>query len=183
MIQTHIKLNLASWNVRTMLDRSHTERPERRSAIISRVLSNYQIDIAALVAHSGEIKFAERGCICEEGEYAIHWSEKLSSKRSRSGVGLAISNNITSRLCEDPKTVSDRVMTFRLPLSHDRYCTNLSIYAPTMTNTSESMDGFYDELSQTLRGIAISNDIIIMGDFNARVGDDFSTWKNVIMSW
>jgi len=47
-VQPHIKLNLASWNIRTMLDHSHDERPERRSAIISKVLSNYQIDIAAL---------------------------------------------------------------------------------------------------------------------------------------
>jgi len=49
-----------------------------------------------------------------------------------------------------------------------------------MTNTPESIDGFYDQLNQTLKDIHISDKIIIMGDFNARVGDDFSTWKNFI---
>ena len=49
-----------------------------------------------------------------------------------------------------------------------------------MTNTPESIDGFYHQLSQTLRGIPFSDKIILMGEFNARVGDDFSTWKNVI---
>ena len=175
-VQTHIKLNLASWNIRTMLDRTYTERPERRSAIISKVLSNYQIDIAAL----SEVRFAESGCIREESGYTIYWSGKPSSERSESGVGLAINNNIIPKLCEDPKPVSDRIMTLRLPLTHKRYCTIISIYAPTMTNTPESIDGFYDQLSQTLRGIPFSDKIILMGDFNARVGDDFSTWKNVI---
>ena len=143
------------------------------------MLSNYQIDIAAL----REVRFAERGCIREESEYTINWSRKPSSERSRSGVELAISNNTTSRLSEDHHTVSDRIMTLRLPLRHDRYCSKVSIYAPTMTNTMESMDGFYDELSQILRGILISGKILLMGDFNARAGDDFSTWKNGIMSW
>jgi len=49
-----------------------------------------------------------------------------------------------------------------------------------MTNAPGSIDGFYDQLNQTLRDIHISDKIILMGDFNARVGDDFSTWKNVI---
>ena len=42
------KLNFASWNIRTMLDRENTERPERRSAIISSELQKYGISIAAL---------------------------------------------------------------------------------------------------------------------------------------
>jgi len=156
-----------------MLDRSHAERPERRSAIISKVLSNYQIDIAAL----SEVRFAESGCIPEESVYTIYWSGKPSSEKSESGVGLAISNNIASKLFEDPKPVNDRIMTLRLPLEHDRYCTILTIYAPTTTNAPGNIDGFYDQLNQTLRDIHISDKIILMGDFNAQVGDDFSTWE------
>jgi len=59
-------------------------------------------------------------------------------------------------------------------------CTIATIYAPTKTNTPGSIDGFYNLLNQTLRNIHISEKIILMGDFNGRVGDDFSTWKNVI---
>jgi len=76
------------------------------------------------------------------------------------------------------KPVNDRIMTLRLPLKHDRYCTIVTIYAPTMTNTPGSIDGFYEQLNQTLRDIHISDKIILMGDFKARVGDNFSTWKN-----
>jgi len=140
------------------------------------VLSNYQIDIAAL----SEVRFAESGCIHEESRYTIYWSGKPSSEKSESGVGLAISNNITSKLYEDPKPVNVRIMTLRLPLKHDRYCTIVTIYAPTMTNAPGSIDGFYDQVNQTLRDIHIFEKIILMIDFNARVGDNFSTWNNVI---
>ena len=44
-----IQMNFAAWNIRTMLDRDEASRPERRSAIISRELSKYNMDIAALV--------------------------------------------------------------------------------------------------------------------------------------
>jgi len=49
-----------------------------------------------------------------------------------------------------------------------------------MTKTPGSIDGFYDQLNQTLRDIHISDKIILMGDFDARVGDNFSTSKIVI---
>ena len=175
-VQPHIKLNLASWNIRTMLDRSYTERPERRSAIISRVLSTYNIDIAAL----SEVRFADSGSIREENGFTIYWSGKQPSERSESGVALAIKNDIVPKLLEDPKPVSDRIMTLRLPLKQNRHCTIISIYAPTMTNSPENIDGLYDQLNQTLRGIPGSDKIILMGDFNTRVGNDYSTWKNVV---
>ena len=41
-------ITLAALNVRTMLDREGTARPERRSALIDRELERYNVDIAAL---------------------------------------------------------------------------------------------------------------------------------------
>ena len=41
-------LNLGAWNVRTMLDREGTDRPERRSALVDRELNRYNVDMAAL---------------------------------------------------------------------------------------------------------------------------------------
>ena len=45
-----------------MLDRNTSERPERRSAIISKELQKYSIDIAAL----SEVRFKDSGSIREE---------------------------------------------------------------------------------------------------------------------
>jgi len=69
------------------------------------VLPNYQIDIAAL----SEVHFAESGCIREESGYTIYWTGNPSSGNSKSSIGLAINNNITSKICEDPKPVNDRI--------------------------------------------------------------------------
>jgi len=52
-------LQLAAWNVRTLLDRD--DRPERRTAIIAHELARYNIDIAAFseTRISGSSQFEE----------------------------------------------------------------------------------------------------------------------------
>ena len=41
-------MKIASWNVRTLLDRDGTNRPERRSALVAAELQRYEIDVAGL---------------------------------------------------------------------------------------------------------------------------------------
>ncbi len=41
-------LKLATWNVRTLLDRDDSDRPQRRTVLIAHELSRYSIDIDAL---------------------------------------------------------------------------------------------------------------------------------------
>lgn len=158
-----------------MLDRLNTTRPERRSAIISCELEKYDIDIAAL----SEVRLKESGSI-KESSYTIYWSGKASNERSESGVGLAIKNDILPKLIEEPRAINDRLMTLRLPLSDDRWCTLIAIYAPTMTNSQETIDVFYHQLDRTLISIPKQDKIILMGDFNARVGQDNITWSKAL---
>ena len=175
-VQNKVKLKFASWNVRTMLDRHNADRPERRSAIISLELLKYGIDIAAL----SEVRFSGTGYIREEAGYTIYWSGKREDERSESGVGLAISNDLVSKLIEEPKAINDRMMTLRVPLCDDRWCTVIAVYAPTMTNCEENINKFYYELNKTLRSVPTPDKIMLMGDFNARVGQDYSTWSGVL---
>ena len=61
----------------------------------------------------------------------------------------------------------------------------LSIYAPTNppNSTSESAGpsgAFYDQLQSTLSSVPSSDLLVIMGDFNARVGSDCSSWNSVM---
>lgn len=41
-------MNIATWNVRTMLDKENDTRPERRAAMIAKELHRFNMDIAAL---------------------------------------------------------------------------------------------------------------------------------------
>ena len=42
------QMTIAQWNVRTLLDRETTNRPERHTAIVAKELAKYNIDMAVL---------------------------------------------------------------------------------------------------------------------------------------
>ena len=58
----HIPLKVVAWNVRTLLDREDTDRPERCTSHIARELSRY-IDIAA----QSETRLVGEGTLCGRG--------------------------------------------------------------------------------------------------------------------
>lgn len=103
-----------------------------------------------------------------------------SGQRREAGVALAVSNHLTPKLVQDPKPVNDRIMTLRLPLTNNRNCTLFATYALTMMNSLETIKAFYSQLHQVLRAIPNSDKIILLGDFNARVGQDSTTWLKVL---
>ncbi|XP_056681327.1 uncharacterized protein LOC103092919 [Monodelphis domestica] len=71
-------------------------------------------------------------------------------------------------------------MKIHLPLSKDRYATIISAYAPTLTSTEETTEQFYSHLSAILHSVPTNDKLILLGDFNARVGQDHERWKGVL---
>ena len=71
-------------------------------------------------------------------------------------------------------------MKLRLPLSHKRHATIISAYAPTLTSTKETIEQFYANLSTVLNSVPASDKLILLGDFNARVGCDHNQWEGVL---
>ncbi len=55
--QKKIPLNIATWNVRTLIDQDDTDRPHRRTTFIASELARYKIDIGAL----SETRLADKG--------------------------------------------------------------------------------------------------------------------------
>ena len=80
-------------------------------------------------------------------------------------MGFAIKTDPVTKL-----TVSDRIMTMRLPLSKDNFATIISVYAPTMTNPDENKEAFYNQLASVLSDIPCTDKLLLIGDFNARIG-------------
>ena len=58
----------------------------------------------------------------------------------------------------------------RLPLSKDNFATIISVYAPTMTNPDENKESFYNQLTSVLSGIPRIDKLLLIGDFNMRIG-------------
>ena len=63
-------------------------------------------------------------------------------------------------------------MTLRLPLSGKRHAIIVSDYVPTMTNPDEVKDKFYDDLDSAISATPRTDKLILLGDFNTRVGTD-----------
>jgi len=168
-------MKLASWNVRTLLDAPG--RPERRSAILAREPARYDIDIAALseTRISAEAQFEEVGA-----GYTFFTTGQPEGKPRQAGVGFAIKSTLVSKLQEHPKGVNPRLMYMKLELSHGRTAVLLSAYAPTMDATEQDKEAFYNSLSDIIRSVPYKHRIIVLGDFNARVGRDHSAWPRVL---
>ena len=162
-------LTIGQWNVRTLLDREGANRPERLTALVAMELAKYNIDNAALC----ESRFSEYGSL-DDLEYSFFWRGKPEGERRQASVGFAIKTDIVTKLTGMPRPVSDRIMTMRLPLSKDNFATIIS--APTMTNPDENKEAFYNQLASVLSGIPCTDKLLLIGDFNARIGRENDKW-------
>ena len=157
------------------LDRETTNRPERRTALVAMELAKYNIDIAVL----SETRFHASGSL-NDLESTFYWSGKPNGERREAEVGFAIKRDIVAKLTEMPHPVSDRIMTMRIPLTKDRNATIVSAYAPTMTNPEENKETFYSQLKGTLRNIPSTDKLLLIGDFNARIGRENDKWPSAL---
>ena len=170
-----IPLTIGAWNVRTLMDSSSSDRPERRTALVGRELDRYKV--------KSETRLAEEGLLKEVGAgYTFFWSGRKKEEQRETGVGFAIKSHLISKLSGLPKGINDHLITLRLPLSGKRHATIVSAYAPTMTNPDEVKDKFYDDLDSVISAAPRTDKLILLGDFNARVGTDHQTWEGGIGS-
>ena len=170
------------WNVRTLLDRDASSRPERRTALIVRELGKYQTDIAAL----SETRLAEEGSTAEpKGGYTMSffWRGKAKDEDRIHGVGLAIKTSLCRQLPDLPTPVSERLMKLRFLLNPSRHVT---VMCP---HSYQIKDAFYEELNAFMKDAPPpppppppppSDKIILLGDFNARMGTDCNNWKGAL---
>lgn len=133
-------------------------------------------DIAAL----SETHLANGGQLTETGGgYTFFWCGCSSDEHCESGVGFAVKNYLVRKVARLPKCVNDGVMTLHLPIPSGKQATLISAYPPTMTNSDEVNDKFYEDLDALLSSVKRTNRLILRGYFNARVGSDHSAWDGV----
>ena len=107
-------LNAASWNVRTLLE---TKRSAGRpTAIVSRELCRYNIDIAAL----SETRILGDSIILEDaGGYTFFLKGKPDGDKHHHGVGFAIRTKLVPLLQgKYPVGINERLMTMSLSLEY-----------------------------------------------------------------
>ena len=160
---------MASWNVRTLRDTR-----VRKTAIVADELMRLRVDVAAL----SETRLADQGQISEKG-FTFFWSGNDASLPRRNGVCFAVAKHIVG-LCDRPVPVSDRISTMRMRLgSGGNHVTFVSVYAPTELSDDNDKDLFYEALENTLSSVVSRDKLIVLGDFNARVGRDCAAWSSL----
>ena len=170
-------LVVGSWNVRTLLETKRT--PIRPTAVVSRELARYNIDIAAISETRvlGDTIIEEKG-----GGYTFFLKGKPAGDKHHHGVGFAIRTSLVKYLeGKLPVGINERLMTMSIPLE-GTILSIISAYAPTLPQSDEIKDSFYNTLSDVIDAVPTSHKLLLLGDFNARVGIDHTSWENVISS-
>ena len=91
-----------------------------------------------------------------------------------------IRTSIASKLENLPTGHSDRIISMRLPLRNQQYATLFSVYSPTLLADPAVKDKFYSDLRSLVQSSPADDKVIILGDFNARVGRDSEAWKGAL---
>ena len=138
-------------------------------------MKNFNFDIVPFqeTRLSGEERF-------KETSHTLFWKGRAEGEERTAGIGFAVSNNLASILPSMPVGVCERIITIRLPLSQTRFATLINVYAATMKNSDQDKDSFYAQLRHTITKVPKVDRPILLGDFKARVGNDWKTWESAL---
>jgi endonuclease/exonuclease/phosphatase family metal-dependent hydrolase len=176
-----------------MLDDDESRKPgrpkamtpmQRRTAVLAQVLKAEDLDIVALS------ETRRSGCgSCEEGGqdgYTFFWQGVPEGERRLWGVGFAIRTRLVREQKLAPVGVNCRIMTVQVKLAEkadgscQRCLTVVSVYAPTLMASDTVKEQFYAELERVLAAVPARDKLVVLGDFNARVGRDNSVYLGVM---
>ena len=98
--------------------------------------------------------------------------------RAKGGVAILISERLSSCL-KEWKYKNERLMKVRMRID-GKWVTLIQAYAPTEDSDEGLKDSFYDSLEEMIVRSPKSDQLVVMGDLNVRVGRDVKAWGEVI---
>ena len=165
LVTPKITLNIGHWNVRSMY-RSGT------TAQIAREMENYQLDILGISecrwTGANKVKLATGQTLLYSGDAQLH----------EGGVAIMMNQEASKSLMEWTP-VSKSIITARF-YSKYRKVTVIQVYAPHNERDVEEKNSFYQELQDVLDSCNRNDILIVLGDFNAKVGDNNNGYERTM---
>lgn len=172
MLKCKQQRSIVTFNARTLLS------PHLREEL-TRMSSKHNYDIVGIQEHRIVHKDGEGEIHYEKQEYGYTLvtasAERNTAQAAVRGVGLLLSKHARESLAEVTK-ISERII--KAEFSGNPATTIIVAYSPTLPcgNTSEKklqeekVDKFYQGLEDAVKQIPAHNILMIVGDFNARIG-------------
>ena len=145
----------------------------RKTAIIDSELERLNVDIAVLQ----ETRLAGFGSL-QEKNYTIFWRGKGEDERRIHGVGFAVKTSLLPMI-QPPTGGTERLLSVRVN-TRTGPVNIIACYAPTLDSNPDEKDAFYEELDALIGQIPQTDDLYLLGDFNARVGSSHEDWPSCI---
>lgn len=150
------KTRFGTWNVRTLLKMGRMEE-------VAREMLRYRLGVLALQ----EIRWGGEGRIDKERYTFFYGGE---SKQGENGTGFMIDRRYRERIIEFKK-INSRISMLRMK-NKIANITIVNIYAPTEESDEEKKNEFYEELEKTCDRINKHDTLILLGDFNGKIGKE-----------
>ncbi|KAI5751342.1 hypothetical protein M8J77_006574 [Diaphorina citri] len=154
-------LKIGTWNVRSLVGDGRLENTLKE-------MSRMNINVLGV----SDTKWTNTGSFptnsAEQKIYHSGSDEDVATNR-RYGVAIIVNKEIDQ--CVTGFTpISDRVMMINIA-SEKRNINIIQVYAPTADKSDEEIESFYEDIKKVLRTTKKHDVTMILGDFNAKVGD------------
>src|SRR6218665_3497549 len=156
---------VGTWNIRTLYSAGQLD-------VLLHQLRGVRWSIMGL----SEVRWTGSGEL-DRDDYNIIYSGRPDNKQ-QDGVAL-ISKKEAARAMIGYAALGPRIIKTRFRTPKGK-ATVIQVYAPTSNSTEEEIEDFYTALQEAMGNTPSQDLIIVMGDFNAKVGKDWKTWRGAM---
>ncbi len=160
------KTRIATWNVRTL------NQPGKFDCILGEA-SRLKIDILGLA----EVRWTHSGKCTTDDHVMIYSGHKTDHKH---GVGVILTKQVAKSMMGF-YALSDRVLIVKIA-SKPFNLMIIQVYAPTSASSEEEIEKFYNDLDSAYKQRGSQDMIVVMGDMNAKVGQEQDPLREVVGS-
>ena len=172
-----VEVNWGAWNVRSFFSKIRLDGEgllslEGTDPELPRTFCSLLADVGISLCCISEHRWRGEGVLHLDDHVVLFSGLPLNSTKAEQGVGIMLDKSMqlawsaADSFCE---FMGSRLMRIKLRINN-RLLKVIPVYAPTFSTEEYLKDRFYEELQRLLNRIPTSEEVYVLGDFNARVG-------------